>query len=394
LGVVRVVLLAAGVLGVLLRPRRTPVWAVPAVMVAVGLAVGAYDVAAIGDSVDPMVEPLAFLLLAVPLAVMLDHLGFFAAVAARIDHGRRLHLGLWCLAAAVTTLFNLDASVVLLTPLYVRIARRHGLDPLALAFVPMLLACFASSALPVSNLTNLLAAGRFDVSTADFAVRLGPASAVAVALGYRLYRRVFPEGDPAPTSDEPVDPRALKLGGPVVAFVMVGFTLGEVRGIAPWMVAAAADVVLVAMLRALPWRTVPAGAAALAAALGVLAATASPHLGLGGLLAGSGSLATVKIFAVSVIGANAVNNLPAILVCLPALGSDPGIRLWPALLGVNIGPVLVVSGSLAGLLWLDTTRRLGVPVTAGRFSRVGCRVGLPVLAAACLTMLLTNLVAP
>ena len=58
-----------------------------------------------------------FLLLAVPMALMLDEIGFFAAVAARIDHGRRLFLWLWIFAAAVTTLFNLDASVVLLTPL-------------------------------------------------------------------------------------------------------------------------------------------------------------------------------------------------------------------------------------------------------------------------------------
>ena len=48
--------------------------------------------------------------------------GFFAAVAALVDGGRHLRLGLWVLAAAVTVLFNLDAAVVLLTPLYVRIA--------------------------------------------------------------------------------------------------------------------------------------------------------------------------------------------------------------------------------------------------------------------------------
>ncbi|HEV7535475.1 MAG TPA: SLC13 family permease, partial [Acidimicrobiia bacterium] len=303
---------------------------------------------------------------------------------------RHLHLGLWVFAAAVTTLFNLDASVVLLTPLYVRIARRHGLDPVALGFVPILLACFASSALPVSNLTNLLAAGRFDLGTADFAARLGPASAMATAVGYGAYRRVFPETDPGPSADEPFDPRALRLGAPIVLFVLLGFTLGDLWSIPAWIVAAAADVVLVALTRRVPWRTVPWGAAALAASLGALAASASPSLGLGRVLGGAGTGSAARVFVVSVFGANVVNNLPALLVAVPALGPTPGPRLWALLLGVNLGPVLLITGSLAGLLWLDTARRLGVPVDARTYSRVGWRIGFPALGAAVATLLVTN----
>lgn len=388
--VVRVGLLAAAVVGVLLRRPGIPAWAAPVAMLAAGLGVGALRPTSAGDALRPMVEPLGFLLLAVPLAVMLDHLGFFTAVAARIGHGRHLHLGLWVFAAAVTTVFNLDASVVLLTPLYVRIARRHGLDPVALGFVPILLACFASSALPVSNLTNLLAAGRFDLGTADYASRLGPASAVAAAVGYGAFRRVFPETDPGPSTDEPVEPRALRRGAPIVLFVLAGFTVGDAWSVPAWVVAAVADVVLVALTRRVPWRTIPWGAAALAASLGVLASAASPSLGLNRILAGTGNGTAARIFVVSAFGANALNNLPALLVSLPALGTTPGPRLWALLLGVNLGPVLVVTGSLAGLLWLDTARRLGVAVDGRTYSRVGWRIGLPAIAAAGATLLVTD----
>lgn len=290
----------------------------------------------------------------------------------------------------MTTVFNLDASVVLLTPLYVRIARRHGLDPLAAAFTPMLLACFASSALPVSNLTNLLAAERFGLGAADFALRLGPASLAAVAVGYHAHRRVFPEAAPRGAITETLDPRALRLGIPVVAFVLIGFTLGDAWGVPAWAIAAVADVVLVVMARAVPWRAIPFGPAGLAAALGVLAAATASDLGLDRILDGAGGGSTVKIFAVSVLGANALNNLPALLVALPALGAPPGPRLWAVLLGVNLGPVLAVTGSLAGLLWLDTARRLDVPVDVRTYTRVGVRVGLPALTAACATLLITN----
>ena len=52
-------------------------------------------------------------------------IGVFEALAATVDGGDNLVAGLWLLATAVTIVFNLDASVVLLTPLYIRIAQRH-----------------------------------------------------------------------------------------------------------------------------------------------------------------------------------------------------------------------------------------------------------------------------
>jgi arsenical pump membrane protein len=386
----RIVLLVVGVVGVLVRPARTPVWAVPAAAVALGLVLGATSVDDTLDSLHPLVEPLAFLLAAVPLALLLDRTGFFAAVAGHIGHRRHLHLWLWLFAAAVTAVFNLDAAVVLLTPLYVRIARRHGIDPIAAAFPPVLLASLASSLLPVSNLTNLLAAERTELDARDFLTGLGPASAAAIVVGYFAYRRVFSLHPVSPGAADMVDDRALLRGAPIVAFVLVGFTLGDLVGVAPWTVALVADLALIAMTRTVPWRDLPVSAAALAAALGVLAASAAPHLRLDRVLEGSGAGGDVRVLALAVLGANAVNNLPAVLVGLPALGSDPGTRVWALLAGVNMGPVLLVTGSLAGLLWLDTARRLDVDVDARRYTSVGVRVGGPALLAATGALLLTR----
>jgi arsenical pump membrane protein len=57
----------------------------------------------------------------------------------------------------------------------------------------------------------------------------------------------------------------------------------------------------------------------------------------------------VRGFAGGVVSANALNNLPAISVGLAHV-SVRG-RVWPLLLGVNLGPLLLLTGSLAGLLW-------------------------------------------
>jgi arsenical pump membrane protein len=329
---VRVALLALGVLGAQLRPARWPRWVVPVGVAAVAVVVGAAPLAVVGEVWRPFAAPLAFLILAVPMAVLLDELGLFVALAGRIDRSRHLPLGLWVLGAAVTAVFNLDAAVVLLTPLFVQVARRHGLDVVAFAFPPVLLAMFASSVLPVSNLTNLLAASRLHLGAADFLVHLGPASLAASVVGYVAWRRCFGVGSVVPLDDVPADgapleeapiheappgprvegadPRAWRLAAPIAVAVLVGFTVGDVLGVPAWAVAGVADVVLLAATRRMPWRTVPLGTAALAAALGILATAASSALHVDRLVGRGdpGVLGLVAIVVTSAIGANVLDT--------------------------------------------------------------------------------------
>lgn len=392
-----VVALVVGVAGAVARPRGLPAWAVPCAAAAVVLAAGGLTLDAAGRAVDPLRDPVLFLLAAVPLAVMLDGYGYFAAVAGRLgDRGGAG--GLWVLAALVTTVLNLDAAVVLLTPLYVSLARGSGRSPLALAVQPVLLACLASSALPVSNLTNLIAQSATGASAAGFVAHLGLPSLAATCVGYLCYRRwaarqpaavdgVAATGvaaDPAPATAVAVaagpagGTRTLLVGSVVVVAVLVGFTAGDAAGIAPWEVALAADVAMLGLLRRVPWRAVPAGTALVALSLGLLAAGAAAHLPVHRVLDGGGGVLTqLRVAGAMAAAANVANNLPALLVALPVLGHRPSPQLWSVLVGVNMGPVLLVTGSLASLLWLESLGRLGVAVRARDFTSVGAAVGLP-----------------
>lgn len=362
-------------------PRRLPNWIGPLAVCVAGLLVGITPWAAARSAADDLAAPIAFLLIAVPLAVLLDETGFFASVAAMVGGGRHLRVGLWVMAALVTIVFNLDAAVVLLTPLYVRIALGRDEDPVVFGFMPALLASLASSVLPVSNLTNLIAVQRLGTSTGSFVGHLALPSIAAVALGGWIFLRLAPASPGASFIDDTVDRRALLIGIPIVIYLLVGFTIGSRVGAPAWAVAAGPLLVLMIARREVPVRHVPWGAAALAAGLGVLATSASQHLSVERVLALRGVPGEFATISAAALGSNAINNLPMMLLTLPGLDVHPE-RVWPVLLGANIGPTLWVTGALSTLLWQATMKRLGYSISARTYARTAARVGVPALLAA------------
>lgn len=334
------------------------------------------------DQLQTLAPALAFLLAGVPLAALLDRLGFFDAVAVAIA-GRRPEVpvgALWLLAAATTVVLNLDTTIVLLTPLYVRIARRGGSDPVPLAAVPLLLACLASSVLPVSNLTTLIVVDRYHLGVADVVGHLALPSLAAVAVGWLVYRRRHPTTVPA-GPPAVLDRRALRVGAAVTAGVLVGFVLGPSAGIAPWVVALAADVVLCAITRTLPWRDVPVVTACGIAALGVTVALATSGGAFDGLVRHDTPTALVGLVGVATLVANAVNNLPALLAAIDGVHRMTW-STWAWLLGVNTGAVLLPIGAVANLLWRRILRDERIAVPFGAYVRLTAPVALPALAAA------------
>jgi arsenical pump membrane protein len=86
---------------------------------------------------------------------------------------------------------------------------------------------------------------------------------------------------------------------------------------------------------------------------------------------------------VALIG-NAINNLPAGLIARSVLQSaHASPRIADAvLIGVDLGPNLSVTGSLATILWLSTIRRERQQVTFASFFKIGMLVMPPALLAA------------
>jgi arsenical pump membrane protein len=379
------------------------VWAaVPAA--ALLLAVGALSPEAVRDRAEDLGPTLGFLAGVLVIGQGCARAGLFAwvgATASRRAGGSPLRmLALVFAAAAVTTAaLSLDATVVLLTPSVVAAAAAARMSARPHVYACAHLANAASLLLPVSNLTNLLAFDPAGVSFTRFAALMALPWVAAIGVEWMVLRRFF-ASDLRATA-RPAAPAAApfpRYAAGVVVATLAGFAAARPIGIDPAWVAGAGAVAL-AGPELLTRRLSPRDAVAAIApgfllfvlALALVVDAAQRH-GLEGQVAalvpgGEALPALLAIATLAAVLANVLNNLPAILVLLPALGSTGAVLA--ALIGVGIGPNLSYAGSLATLLWRRVLRAHDAEPATATFLRLGALAVPPALVAATVALWLS-----
>jgi arsenical pump membrane protein len=382
-------LLAAVLVFALVRPRGLPeaVAAVPAAGLLLATGVISFDDAA--AEVERLFPVVAFLAAVLVLAQLCDDEGLFHAAGvmmARRGSGdpRRLLGVVFVIAAVVTAILSLDATVVLLTPVVLATARTLSIPAAPHAYATAHLANSASLLLPVSNLTNLLAFTAAGLSFMHFAALMTLPWLAALICEYLVLRVVFRRDLAAgPQRGEPPPPPELPIFVLVVlGLTLVGFAVTSLFGLSPAWAALAGVIVLGARSLAQRRSTLTGIArsanvpfCAFVLCLGVVVA-AVMRQGLDEVMRdvlprGDTLAALLGIAAIAALLSNVVNNLPAVLVLLPLVaGAGPAVVL-AVLIGVNVGPNLTYLGSLANLLWRNVVRRADVPAGVVRFSVVG-----------------------
>ena len=397
------VVLAALLLWVMRPPRglHEAVFAIPAA--AFVLLVGLERASAARHVAGRLGPTLAFVAGIFVIAEVADAVGLFdragAALAPLASRGdRTLVAGVAAVALLTTTVLSLDATAVLFTPVVIRLVRgRSSADAALLATV--LMANGGSLLLPVANLTNLLVVQQTGVTYSAFFVRLAAPGLAAALVVTWICVRTTPFRVPALASTAPPvelppwrqDRAAVAVVAGVV-LVLAGFVVGSAEHVAPAWIACGGAIVLAALAmaigRAKPRRLVGAtspGFLAFVLGLAVVVDAASRH-GLGSWIDhrvphGSSLWALAGMALLAALLANVVNNLPATLLLLPALAGRPTPLVLAALLGLNIGPSLTYTGSLATLLWRKVIRSEHVEPPVGRYLAAAWRstaVALPV----------------
>jgi arsenical pump membrane protein len=380
------------------RPWGWPeaVAAGPAAVILV--AAGAITTGDAAAQVRRLAPVTGFLVAILLLAHLCDDDGLFLAVGgwmarASAGHPRKL-LALVFLTAAVTTaVLSLDTTVVLLTPVVFATSVTLGVRARPHVYACAHLANSGSLLLPVSNLTNLLAFAASGLAFGRFAALMALPWLAVIGLEYVVFGRFFgsdlgpgPGPGPGPgaaggkagTEQAPLPAFTVT----VVALTLAGFVVFSAAGLSPaWAALAGAAVLAIralarrkstplSLLRAadLPFAVFVLGLGIVVEAmvrngLGTVLAPLLPH--------GTSLPALLAIAALAAVLANVCNNLPAVLVLLPlAVPSGAGAVL-AVLLGVNIGPNLTYTGSLATLLWRRDLRRRGSAPELGEFTRLG-----------------------
>lgn len=315
-----------------------------------------------------LAEIIGFLIAIMVLARACAAEGLFAAVGGQLERfsrGSRVRVLTCCIvfAAGVTAVLSLDTTVVLLTPV---LLVASGVQPhRSSSFASVRLANSASTLLPISNLTNLLAFASTGLTFVAFALAMFPVWLAAIGLEYVALRWWFRDELAAPYDPQPRTAPAIPLFPlAVVIAVLFGLTSGATP-----VIPATAGAILVgtyALLRRtstsselLEAANLPLAAFVFIWAL-LVSYLSSTLVGdwVGNLLpstAGLGALLTIALIAMVV--ANVVNNIPATLLLLPAATLAGPAGVLALLIGVNVGANLTVIGSLANLLWRQSAGR-------------------------------------
>ena len=396
--------IAAGTIaGILFRPRDSPeaLWACLGagllVLAGVLTPLAAWEAAGKGADVYLFLAGMMLLSELARREGVFDWLASHAVRAARGSRSRLFAL-IYCVGIFVTVFLSNDATAVVLTPAVYAAIKKARTEALPYLLSCAFIANAASFVLPISNPANLVVYGKqLPPLVPWLKVFLLPsiASIAVTFIMLRLISRRDLEGKAENRSEAstltPEGRRAawgMALAGVVlISASVLGMDLGLPTLAAAVVAIAIATRVNVkavtAIARAVSWSVLPmvAGLFVLVEALnaaGALQDIRAVIKTFSGFSPLAGSLSAS--FGVALLS-NVMNNLPSGLLTGSALQTAP----FPdyirnaVLVGIDLGPNLSVTGSLATVLWLIALRREGEYVTAWTFFKAGVVVMPPAL---------------
>ena len=401
---------AMALLGVVLRPWRSPevAWAVAgaAALVLFGLVPWSKAAAAVAKGTDVYLFLIGMMLLSAMAERegLFDHLAAICVAKARASAPQLFFL-VYAVGTVVTAFMSNDATAVVLTPAVLAVCRRAEARPLPYLLACALIANAASFVLPISNPANLVVFGDRLPSLLSWISRFLLPSLLSIAVTYAALRWLSRHDlSVSIRSDVEVPPLSpsgqLAAAGIVLtALVLLGASAFGVSLGLPTLLASAAAVVAISIrkreapwpvLEHVSWSIVPLVASLFVIVEGLQRAGLLQVLteAMRSMAARSSTAAAMAAGTIVAFACNLMNNLPAGLIAgsvVIGAGVDPVVQSAVAI-GIDLGPNLSVTGSLATILWLVALRKQGENVSGWTFLKTGA-VAMPAALVASLAAL-------
>lgn len=396
---------------VILRPWRVPefVWALGGAVLLILL--GWLPLPAALKAVAEGGDVYLFLIGMMVLAELARQQGLFDWLAMyAVQHakgsGQRLFNLVFLVGTLVTVFLSNDATAVVLTPAVYAACRAAKAEPLPYLFICAFIANAASFVLPISNPANLVVFGSHMPPLMDWLRHFTLPSLAAISLTYLMLRLAQRKQIRQPLATR-IELQPLPSGARLCAFglVLTGIVLLSASALdrplgLPTFCAGLATAGLIHLrqkrsplpvLKGVAWGVLPlvAGLFILVEAVAKTGLTQQLAHSLATLAQHSEAQAGWAAGIGSALAGNLMNNLPAGLIAgsMGQLAPLPASTTAALLIGVDLGPNLSITGSLATLLWLAAIRREGEHVSALGFLKLGVLVMPPALVAALAALL-------
>jgi arsenical pump membrane protein len=321
----------------------------------------------------------------------------------------RLFALVYTVGVFVTIVLSNDATAVVLTPAVAAAVRKAKAEPLPYLFACAFIANAASFVLPISNPANLVVFAGAMPSLPRWLAAFALPSLVSIVVTFAVLALISRHDLRGGTSLD-VDVAHLGNSGGI-ALAGIGLTgialltasafeapLGATTcacGIVVFVVASLRDrAAFPEILRSVSWTVLAlvAGLFVLVQGLDAAGLLDATRHGIQALATCPPVLAILGAAAATAAASNVMNNLPSALIAgasVATLHGHDALRAAVAI-GIDLGPNLSVTGSLATVLWLVALRREHIDVTGWTFLRAGLLVMPPALVLAVLSILLTT----
>ncbi|WP_183558887.1 arsenic transporter [Mucilaginibacter sp. SP1R1] len=303
----------------------------------------------------------------------------------------RLFMLIYLVGVIVTALLSNDATAVVLTPAVAAAAKAANVKkPLPYLLICAFVANAASFVLPISNPANLVIYGKYMPSLLRWLAQYMWPSLVSIIVTYLLLL-LTQRSALKQTIENKIEVPTLSLGGKTAllgiiataVILLVASAFNMQLGLPTAVAGIITSAVVILNARKNPWSVIKGVSWSVLPLVGGLfiIVEALKNTGLINYLsamlqqslAGSTTVAVGTSGFIIALACNLANNLPVGLIAGSAVqtGHLPELIKSALLIGVDLGPNLSITGSLATILWLVALRREGIIVKAWTFLKLG-----------------------